>query len=85
MAFALSLILLLALILLSGFVGLGLMARFLTGESEEDRAMRFDPFAPKPPRPLSQRFLDFFLRWRNGPRQLTYRRDARGRFRKRDR
>jgi hypothetical protein len=85
MSFVLSLILLLALVLLSGIVGLGLMVRFLTGESEADQAMRFDPFAPTPQKPLSARFLDFFLRWRNGPKQLTYRRDGRGRFRKRDR
>jgi hypothetical protein len=35
------------------------------------------------PVPLSVRLLDtVFLQWRQRPPQLTYRRDARGRFRK---
>jgi hypothetical protein len=85
MSFALAMILVLALVLISGIVGVGLIARFLTAESDADEAMRFDPFAPVPPKPVSTRFLEFFLRWRNGPKRLTYRRDRRGRFRRRER
>jgi hypothetical protein len=81
MVFALTLILIPVVVLLSGIIGLGLAVRFLTGESEAEKALRFDPFG-LPPTPLSVRFLDFFLRWRQGPKLLTYRRDARGRFRK---
>jgi hypothetical protein len=67
------------LVLLS-FAGLlVLLARFITSESDEERALRFDPFAPSQP---SMWFLDFFHWWRRRPRQLTYRRDRRGRFRK---
>lgn len=81
MQFALTLILTLVLVLLGGIVGLGLMIRFLTGESEAEQALRFDPFA-QPPAPLSIRLLDMLMRWRPGPKLLTYRRDERGRFRK---
>jgi hypothetical protein len=81
MLFALTLILALVAVLFIGIIGLGLVARFLTGESEAEKALRFDLFAA-PPVPLSVRTLEFLFRWRRGPRQLTYRRDSRGRFRK---
>lgn len=84
MSFGLILVLALVLVVLGMAAGVALLVRFLTGESEEDRTMRFDPFA-KPRPPPSLRLLAFFLFLRNRPKQLTYRRDARGRFRKRER
>jgi hypothetical protein len=69
----------LVVVLLGLGAGLVLFARFLTSETDEDQAMRFDPFAAPPP---SLWYLPFFHWWRRRPRQLTYRRDARGRFRK---
>jgi hypothetical protein len=59
--------------------GLVLLARFLTSESDEERALRFDPFAAPPP---SMWFLEFFHWWRRRPPLLTYRRDRQGRYRK---
>ncbi len=84
MSFGLILVLALVLVVMSMAAGVVLFVRFLTGASEEDRTMGFDPFArPRPPPSL--RLLDFFLFLRRRPKQLTYRRDARGRFRKRER
>jgi hypothetical protein len=80
MQVALTLALTLVLVLLSGLGGLLLLGRFLTSETAEDRMIGFDPL---PPVPLSVRLLDtVFLKWRQRPLQLTYRRDQRGRFRK---
>jgi hypothetical protein len=69
---------------LGGLALLALLARFLTSDPGEDEVMRFDPFATthKPVNP----FLGWILSWRfRRPRQLTYRRDRRGRFRKTER
>jgi hypothetical protein len=79
MSFAAILILGFVLVLLSFLLGLVLVARFLTGETDAERQLRFNPFAPAM---LTGWFFDFFLQWRDRPRQLTYRRDALGRFRK---
>jgi hypothetical protein len=81
MQFALTLVLTLVLVLLAGIIGLGLVVRFLTGESEAERAVRYDLFAPAP-EPVSIWLLNLLMRWRPGPKLLTYRRDGRGRFRK---
>ncbi len=67
------------LVVLGAGLGMILFVRFLTSETDDDLAARFDPFAPLP---LSRWFLDFFVQWRHRPKQLTYRRDAQGRFRK---
>jgi hypothetical protein len=67
------------LVLLSFAVGLVLFVRFLTSESDDEGALRFDPFAAPPP---TLWFLRFFQRWRRRPQQLTYRRDRKGRYRK---
>jgi hypothetical protein len=69
------------LVLLAGAIGLVWLARYLTSETDEDRALRFDPFAAPQQQP-SPWFLQFFQWWRRRPRQLTYRRDRQGRFRK---
>jgi hypothetical protein len=69
----------LVFVLLGFAAGLVLLARFLTGETEDEQALRFDPFAAQPP---SARVLEFFLRWRRRPQQLTNRRDRLGRYRK---
>jgi hypothetical protein len=79
MSIALIVLLVLALTALSAIVGLALVARFLTSETDEDKAVRFDPFGA---RPFSPWFIEFFQRWRGRSRRLTYRRDRRGRFRR---
>jgi hypothetical protein len=81
MPFAAILALAVVLVVLSAGLGMVLLARFLTSEADEDQALRFDPFA-RPRRPPSLRLLDFILFLRNRPKQIGYRRDARGRFRK---
>jgi hypothetical protein len=81
MPFAAILALAAVLVVLSAGLGMVLLARFLTSETVEDQALRFDPFArPRPPPSL--RLLDFILFLRKRPKQIGYRRDARGRFRK---
>lgn len=81
MSFGLILVVAIVLVVLSAVAGAALFVRFLTGESEADQAMRFDPFArPKPPPSL--RMLDWILFLRNRPKQIGSRRDKRGRFRK---
>jgi hypothetical protein len=79
MSLAGILVLALVFVVLAFALGLGLLARFLTSETAEDRAMRFDPLA-RPP--LPHWFIQYFFWWRDRPRQLTYRRDRQGRFRK---
>lgn len=75
-----SALILFALACLTGTV---MFIQFLTEEALEDERMRFDPLV----RPLrtSPGFFAFFWWWRDRPKQITSRRDARGRFRKRGR
>jgi flagellar basal body-associated protein FliL len=84
MSFGLILILAVVLVVLSAVAGAALFVRFLTGESEADAAMRFDPFA-RPPPPPSLRLFGFLMFLRNRPKQIGSRRDRLGRFRKRER
>lgn len=80
MQFVLTLALTLVLVVFCALGGLVLLGRYLADETVEDRACRFDPL---PRAPLSVRMLDtLFLKWRQQPRRLTYRRDGLGRFRK---
>jgi hypothetical protein len=79
MSLAGILVLAFVFVVLAFALGLALLARFLTSETAEDRAMRFDPLA-RPP--LPHWFLKLYHGWRGRPRQLTYRRDRQGRFRK---
>lgn len=72
-----------SLFILACVTGAVMFVRFLTGEADEDERMRFDPLA-RPLRP-SPRLFAFFLWWRDRPKQITSRRDQRGRFRRRDR
>lgn len=68
-----------ALIAVSAIAGIALFVRFLTSDNEADEAIGFNPLGERPHSPW---FIDFFLRWRRRRRQLTYRRDRQGRFRR---
>lgn len=78
----LIILLVLALVALSAVAGFVLFIRFLTSDSEADARMGFNPFGERPHSPW---FIEFFQRWRKRHRQLTYRRDRHGRFRRHDR
>lgn len=82
MSIALLILLALALVLVSAFGCIALFVRFLTSDDDTDGRMRFNPLGERPQSPW---FMDFFLRWRRRDKQLTYRRDRSGRFRRHDR